>query len=109
MLCRPQEIDICAASVKKLSLWHAMAPKTCQLARILGRPKQTGCYQDDPAAEGNGPLLHARAGMLRALNHGAERGSTPIAKRRIGASGSCNGMSDASTCDSAETNSRPIP
>lgn len=25
------------------------------------------------AAEGQGPLLHARVGMLRAINHGAER------------------------------------
>jgi hypothetical protein len=25
------------------------------------------------AAEGRGPLLHARVGMLRAMNHGAER------------------------------------
>ena len=25
------------------------------------------------AAEGRGPLLHARVGMLRALNHGVER------------------------------------
>jgi hypothetical protein len=40
------------------------------------------------AAEGRGPLLHARVGMLRALNHGRERFSAPIAKRRTGASGS---------------------
>jgi hypothetical protein len=25
------------------------------------------------AAEGRGPLLHARVGMLRAMNHGQER------------------------------------
>jgi hypothetical protein len=25
------------------------------------------------AAEGRGPLLHARVGMLRAMNHGHER------------------------------------
>jgi hypothetical protein len=25
------------------------------------------------AAEGRGPLLHARVGMLRAMNHGVER------------------------------------
>ena len=40
------------------------------------------------AAEGRGPLLHARVGMLRAMNHGRERVFAPIAKRRIGASGS---------------------
>ena len=34
------------------------------------------------AAEGRAPLLHARVGMLRAMNHGVEREcSIPIAKR----------------------------
>lgn len=32
------------------------------------------------AAEGDGPMLHARVGMLRALNHGAERVFNPDRK-----------------------------
>ena len=40
------------------------------------------------AAEGRGPLMHARVGMLRALNRMSSVSSTPIAKTRIGESGS---------------------
>jgi hypothetical protein len=32
------------------------------------------------AAEGRGPLLHARVGMLRAMNHGVERVFDPDRK-----------------------------
>jgi hypothetical protein len=32
------------------------------------------------AAEGRGPLLHARVGMLRAMNHGVERVFNPDRK-----------------------------
>jgi hypothetical protein len=32
------------------------------------------------AAQGRGPLLHARVGMLRALNHGVERTFNPDRK-----------------------------
>lgn len=41
------------------------------------------------AAEGRGPLLHARVGMLRAINHGHERVfRTDRKETRVGASGS---------------------
>ena len=36
-------------------------------------PWQTAVEALIVAAEGRGPLLHARVGMLRAMNHGRER------------------------------------
>jgi hypothetical protein len=36
------------------------------------------------AAEGRGPLLHARVGMLRATNHGVERAFNPDRKGHWG-------------------------
>jgi hypothetical protein len=39
-----------------------------EIAALAGRRRGA-----DRSAEGRGPLLHARVGMLRAMNHGRER------------------------------------
>jgi hypothetical protein len=39
---RPKGLKICVSIAKKLSLRNALAPKTCKMARILERPRQTG-------------------------------------------------------------------
>src|ERR1700722_13078178 len=46
------------------------------------------------AAEGRGPLLHARVGMLRALNRNVERAFDSDRKARIGGSASSRETSE---------------
>lgn len=51
------------------------------------------------AAEGRGPLLHARVGMLRAINHGHERVFWTDRKEGVGqAEAEAGPMKDAAIC-----------
>lgn len=47
------------------------------------------------AVDGEGPLLHARVGMLRALNRHVEREFNPDWKRPIGEGGNWRGIGDS--------------
>jgi hypothetical protein len=53
------------------------------------------------AAEDRGPLMHARIGVLRALNHNIERTFTDV-KIRTGQSGSSRGKNNEDHLEKAE-------
>jgi hypothetical protein len=75
IVCRAQEIDNLRRKREKAFVVACHGAKNLSAGSNTGKAQANEMLaQDDPAAEGKGPLLHARVGMLRALNHGAERG-----------------------------------